>query len=154
MKVSDSSVIVILNTQIQKPVLSRAFWVAFCICYFSCFMALYGIMNIPQGTFDSANSLELRYAYKLNAVRANLLVLALIAFPALLLTTLKWSKVFAIIMTGWAIAMYIDDHLILYALIEYPKQPVIVAFQMIRPILIISLIWMSFELHVRHKVMR
>lgn len=154
MKVRDSSVIVILNTQIQNPVLSRAFWVAFCICYFSCFMALYGIMNIPQGTFDSANSLELRYAYKLNAVRANLLVLALIAFPALLLTTLKWSKVFAIIMTGWAIAMYIDDHLILYALIEYPKKPVIVAFQMIRPILIISLIWMSFELHVRHKVMR
>ena len=54
-------------------------------------------------------------------------------------------------MTGWAIVMYIDDHFVLYALIEDPKQIVVEIFQKMRPILIISLLWMSFELHVRHK---
>lgn len=140
-----------MRALIQKPALTREFWVAFCCCYFLCFMALYGIWNIPQGTFDDTNYLETRSASKLYTIRASLLVLGLITFPALLLTTLKWSKTFAIIMTGWAIVMYIDDHFVLYALIEDPKQIVVEIFQKMRPILIISLLWMSFELHVRHK---
>ena len=42
--------------------------------------------------------------------------------------------------------MYFEDYFVLYALVEYPEVGLITLLQALRPFLIVSLIWMSFEL--------
>ncbi|MDC1339901.1 hypothetical protein N8207_05525, partial [Planktomarina temperata] len=51
-----------------------------------------------------------------------------------------------IALTAWAVAIYIDDYLVLYRIIEYPERGIVVFIQTIRPIFLASLLWMSFEL--------
>ena len=67
-------------------------------------------------------------------------------YPIVLFSSLKNAQYVTIALTAWAIAMYIDDYLVLYQIIEYPKDGLVAATLLLRPILIICLIWMSFEL--------
>jgi hypothetical protein len=42
--------------------------------------------------------------------------------------------------------MYIEDYFVFYRLIEYPHGSLIDTVHLLRPIYILSLIWMCFEL--------
>jgi hypothetical protein len=47
--------------------------------------------------------------------------------------------------------MYIDDQLVLYDVLDYPDLPLVQTVLFLRPILIIGLVWMCFELNFRLK---
>ena len=138
----------------KKPRMTRPFWVSFCVTYTIAFLAIYGMISVPEGVFNAENSNEGMIAFKLSKIRVLFIALSMIVYPILLYTSLNWSKYFAIAVTAWAVAMYIDDHLVLYRIIEYPERGIVALLQAIRPILIISLLWMSFELTMKPSVNR
>ena len=91
---------------------------------------------------------------KLLSIRLTFGVVFLSIYPVLLLTSIKWSNYFVVAVTAWCIAMYVDDLMVLNKIIEYPERGLIAIIQSIRPILILSLIWMSFELSIKSSVER
>ena len=136
----------------SRPKMTQPFWAAFLLTYGICFVSLYGIVTVPLEIFDPNNSLEAGAAYKLTIVRASFILICLITYPALLWTSLRWAKYFVFGATAWAVAMYIDDYLVLYRIIEYPERGLVTIIQAIRPLLILSLLWMSFELTMKPPV--
>lgn len=112
------------------------------------------MISVPEGVFNAEHSSEGMIAFKLSKIRVLFIALSMIVYPILLYTSLNWSKYFTIAVTAWAVAMYIDDHLVLYRIIEYPERGIVALLQAIRPILIISLLWMSFELTMKPSVNR
>ena len=107
---------------------------------------MYGLLTLPQDTFDTDNSEHVRTAVKLTYVRFSLVTVSMVTYPIILFSSLKYAKYFTIALTAWAIACYIDDYLVLYKIIKYPERFIIVFLQLIRPILLVCLLWMSFEL--------
>lgn len=86
------------------------------------------------------------FAIKLTTVRLVVVVFGLIAYPVILIWFLKYAKYVTVALTAWAFIMYIEDYLILYSMIEYFQGSSIDAVRLLRPIFIVSLIWMCFEL--------
>ena len=126
--------------------LSKVFWLALAFTYIFLILTVYGLLTLPQDTFDTDNSEHVRAAVKLTYVRFSLIAVSMVTYPIILFGSLKYAKYFTIALTAWAIAMYIDDYLVLYRIIEYPERGIIVILQLIRPILLVCLLWMSFEL--------
>jgi hypothetical protein len=126
--------------------LSKVFWLALAFTYIFLILTVYGLLTLPQDTFDTDNSEHVRAAVKLTYVRFSLIAVSMVTYPIILFGSLKYAKYFTIALTAWAIAIYIDDYLVLYRIIEYPKRGIIVILQLIRPILLVCLLWMSFEL--------
>jgi hypothetical protein len=126
--------------------LSKVFWLALAFTYIFLILTVYGLLTLPQDTFDTDNSEHVRAAVKLTYVRFSLVAVSMVTYPIILFSSLKYAKYFTIALTAWAIAIYIDDYLVLYRIIEYPKRSIIVILQLIRPILLVCLLWMSFEL--------
>ena len=126
--------------------LSKVFWLALAFTYIFLILTVYGLLTLPQDTFDTDNSEHVRAAVKLTYVRFSLIAVSMVTYPIILFSSLKYAKYFTIALTAWAIALYIDDYLVLYRIIEYPKRGIIVILQLIRPILLVCLLWMSFEL--------
>ena len=126
--------------------LSKVFWLALAFTYIFLILTVYGLLTLPQDTFDTDNSEHVRAAVKLTYVRFSLIAISMVTYPIILFSSLKYAKYFTIALTAWAIAIYIDDYLVLYRIIEYPKRGLIVILQLIRPILLVCLLWMSFEL--------
>ena len=126
--------------------LSKVFWLALAFTYIFLILTVYGLLTLPQDTFDTDNSEHVRAAVKLTYVRFSLITVSMVTYPIILFGSLKYAKYFTIALTAWAIAMYIDDYLVLYRIIEYPKRGIVVILQLIRPILLVCLLWMSFEL--------
>ena len=126
--------------------LSKVFWLALAFTYIFLILTVYALLTLPQDTFDTDNSEHVRAAVKLTYVRFSLVAVSMVTYPIILFSSLKYAKYFTIALTAWAIAMYIDDYLVLYRIIEYPKRGIIVILQLIRPILLVCLLWMSFEL--------
>jgi hypothetical protein len=126
--------------------LSKVFWLALAFTYIFLILTVYGLLTLPQDTFDTDNSDHVRAAVKLTYVRFSLIAISMVTYPIILFSSLKYAKYFTIALTAWAIACYIDDYLVLYRIIEYPKRGLIVILQLIRPILLVCLLWMSFEL--------
>ena len=126
--------------------LSKVFWLALAFTYIFLILTVYGLLTLPQDTFDTDNSEHVRAAVKLTYVRFSLVAVSMVTYPIILFSSLKYAKYFTIALTAWAIAMYIDDYLVLYRIIEYPERGIIVILQLIRPILLVCLLWMSFEL--------
>ena len=126
--------------------LSKVFWLALAFTYIFLILTVYGLLTLPQDTFDTDNSEHVRAAVKLTYVRFSLITVSMVTYPIILFGSLKYAKYFTIALTAWAIAMYIDDYLVLYRIIEYPERGIIVILQLIRPILLVCLLWMSFEL--------
>jgi hypothetical protein len=135
--------------EFRKPEMSRPFWVACCVAYAVGSLALYGMIFVPEGWFDAESSAEAMAALKISTVRVSVIAFSMFLYPALLWTSLKWSKYFIISITAWALAMYIDDYLVLYKIISYPERGEIAFLLAIRPLGILSLLWMSFELTVK-----
>ena len=126
--------------------LSKVFWLALAFTYIFLILTVYGLLTLPQDTFDTDNSEHVRAAVKLTYLRFSLIAVSMVTYPIILFGSLKYAKYFTIALTAWAIAMYIDDYLVLYRIIEYPERGIIVILQSMRPILLVCLLWMSFEL--------
>ena len=126
--------------------LSKVFWLALAFTYIFLILTVYGLLTLPQDTFDTDNSEHVIAAVKLTYVRFSLVAVSMVTYPIILFSSLKYAKYFTIALTAWAIACYIDDYLVLYRIIEYPKRGIVVILQLTRPILLVCLLWMSFEL--------
>ena len=85
-------------------------------------------------------------AVRLTYVRLSIATVSLMGYPVILFSSLKYTKYITIALTAWAIAIYIDDHLVLYRIIEYPDRGVVLFIQSIRPMFLVCLLWMSFEI--------
>jgi hypothetical protein len=131
---------------IRKLGLSKLFWIALAFSYFFMMLAMYAILTLPNDTFDADNAEHVVAAIKLTYVRLSLVAVILVSYPVILFSSLKYAKYVTIALTAWAIAIYVDDYLVLYRIIEYPERGLVVFAQLIRPILLVSLLWMSFEL--------
>jgi hypothetical protein len=83
---------------------------------------------------------------KLTSIRLAILTFGLVSISFMLKYSFTYAKYVTVALTAWAIAMYVDDHFVLYNMVEYPEGGVIALVQSLRPIFIISLIWMCFEL--------
>lgn len=126
--------------------LSKLFWVSLAFVYFFVILAVYSIVTLPENTFSADSSEQVMAAVKLTYVRLSLAVVSSVVYPILLFSSLKYTKYVTIALTAWAVAIYIDDYLVLYRIIEYPERSLVVFIQTIRPIFLASLLWMSFEL--------
>jgi hypothetical protein len=54
--------------------------------------------------------------------------------------------------TAIAVFFYIDDHLVLYEIIGFPERATVKLAIFLRPIIIMAMLWMTFELHFKAKV--
>jgi hypothetical protein len=109
-------------------------------------LVIYAIITLHPALFDTDSPEKVLATVELAYARMMIIVGALFAYPIVLFSSLKYTKHVTIALTAWAIAMYIDDHLVLYEMIEYPKGGLVGVTLLLRPLLIICLIWMSFEL--------
>ena len=114
--------------------------------YFFLLLAMYAILTLPKNTFDMDNAAHVMTAVKLTYVRLSIVAISLVFYPIILFNYKKYIKYVTIALTAWAIAIYIDDHLVLYRIIEYPDRGIVVFIQSIRPMFLVCLLWMSFEL--------
>ena len=126
--------------------LSKIFWVALAFSYFFLLLAMYAILTLPKSTFDVNNAEHVVTAVRLTYLRLSIVAVSLVGYPIILFSSLKYAKYVTIALTAWAIAIYIDDHLVLYRIIEYPDRGVVLFIQSIRPMFLVCLLWMSFEL--------
>ena len=126
--------------------LSKIFWVALAFSYFFLLLAMYAILTLPKSTFDVNNAEHVVTAVRLTYVRLSIVAVSLVGYPIILFSSLKYAKYVTIALTAWAIAIYIDDHLVLYRIIEYPDRGIVLFVQSIRPLFLVCLLWMSFEL--------
>ena len=125
--------------------LSRRFLIALAFSYFFMWLAMYAILTLPNDTFDADNAEHVVAAVKLTYVRLSLVAVILVSYPVILFSSLKYAKYVTIALTAWAIAIYVDDYLVLYRIIEYPERGLVVFAQLIRPILLVSIVWMGWE---------
>ena len=107
---------------------------------------MYAILTLPKSTFDVNNAEHVVTAVRLTYVRLSIVAVSLVGYPIILFSSLKYTKYVTIALTAWAIAIYIDDHLVLYRIIEYPDRGIVLFVQSIRPLFLVCLLWMSFEL--------
>ena len=126
--------------------LSKIFWVALAFSYCFLLLTMYAILTLPKSTFDVNNAEHVVTAVRLTYVRLSIVAVSLVGYPIILFSSLKYAKYVTIALTAWAIAIYIDDHLVLYRIIEYPDRGVVLFIQSIRPMFLVCLLWMSFEL--------
>jgi len=134
------------HAMIRNLGLTKVFWVALAFSYFFLLLAMYAILTLPKSTFDVNNAEHVVTAVRLTYVRLSIVAVSLVGYPIILFSSLKYAKYVTIALTAWAIAIYIDDHLVLYRIIEYPDRGVVLFIQSIRPMFLVCLLWMSFEL--------
>jgi len=126
---------------------SKPFWVALSIVYFYCLFLMYAAFLILSGDLlDSYTEMKMVDAKKLTGVRLVVMVFVLIGYPVILSRFSKYAKCVTVALTAWATIMYIEDYFVLYGMIEYPEAKLIALVQSLRPVFILSLIWMCFEL--------
>ena len=133
-------------TMIRNLGLTKVFWVALAFSYLFLLLAMYAILTLPKSTFDVNNVEHVVTAVRLTYVRLSIVAVSLVGYPIILFSSLKYTKYVTIALTAWAIAIYIDDHLVLYRIIEYPDRGIVLFMQSIRPLFLVCLLWMSFEL--------
>lgn len=130
----------------KSPHLSKVFWCALLFIYIYLLIAIYAIASLPENFFELDSQEQVMLAFRLSYIRFAIITFALAAYPIALFTSLKYAKYITISLTAWAVAMYIDDHLVLYRVIEYPERALVTVLLTLRPVLLAGLIWMSFEL--------
>lgn len=129
--------------------LTIIFWVAMSITYAFCFSALYAYVTLPEHLLDPNNTAKIKATLRLSTIRLVIVSLALIAYPIVFLKFFKYAKYVTVALTSWATTIYIDDYFVLVGIVEYPDSGLISLIQSLRPIIILSLILMSFELIFR-----
>lgn len=130
----------------KKLHVSKLFLISLLMCYLYMILVIYVIITLHYTMFDTDSPEKVLATVELAYARMMIIVGAIFGYPIVLFSSLKYTKHVTIALTAWAIAMYIDDYLVLYEIIEYPKGVLVSAVLLLRPLLIICLIWMSFEL--------
>ena len=126
--------------------LPKAFWVSIIIGYAFCLLTFFVLLTASLDLLAPSQVLNNHTVTKLTGIRLAILTFGLFSILFTLKYSLMYAKYVTLALTVWAIAMYVDDHFVLYNMVEYPQEGVIALVQSLRPILIISLIWMCFEL--------
>jgi hypothetical protein len=90
-------------------------------------------------------------AIKMNYVRLPTLCFGLALLPILLWTSVRYALNLIRFYAAFVAFNYIDDHLVLYDVIQYPDAPVVQLALSMRPFAIMALLWMAFELQFRIK---
>jgi hypothetical protein len=88
-------------------------------------LVIYAIITLHPALFDTDSPEKVLATVELAYARMMIIVGALFAYPIVLFSSLKYTK---------------------HVIIEYPKGVLVSAVLLLRPLLIICLIWMSFEL--------
>lgn len=135
----------------NKPKLSRVFWLSAAIFYIVGVVAIFALANPTVNAFLEAANAPKLVALKLNYIRLPIVCLSLIVFPFLLWTSLTRTLIFLRLVTAALVIVYIDDHLVLYKIIEYPNLPIFQFALFLRPFAIMAMFWMTFEVHYRLK---
>jgi hypothetical protein len=130
----------------KKLQVSKLFLASLLMCYLYMILVIYAIITLNPSMFDTDSQEKVLATVELADARMMIIVVALFAYPIVLFSSLRYAKHVTIALTAWAIAMYIDDHFILYKILEYPNEVLVRVTLLLRPLLIICLIWMSFEL--------
>ena len=134
---------------IKKYQFTKLFWGSFIGAYGFLLLAMFAIATLPDNVFDTWDEIHVRTAMKLTYLRFSIVIFALLGYPIILFTSVRNAKFVTIALTAWALAIYIDDYLVLYRIIEYPQRGLVNFIQAIRPLFLACLIWMSFELTFR-----
>ena len=129
--------------------LTIIFWVAMSITYAFCFSALSAYVTLPEHLLDPNNTAKIKATLRLSTIRLVIVSLSLIAYPIVFFKFFKYAKYVTVALTSWATTIYIDDYFVLVGIVEYPDSGLISLIQSLRPIIILSLILMSFELIFR-----
>ena len=138
-----------MNAMIKGYRLSKIYWLSFMVTYIYCLVTVYLLHTLPADYYDISNPQQVLAAVKLTNVRVIIISIGLVIYPLVLLLSLRIAKYVTLGLTAWAIAMLIDDHLVLYEIIEYPKRASVAAILELRPFIIITMVWMYFELTFR-----
>lgn len=141
----------IRNAWNNKPKFSRLFWLSTAIVYIVGVVAIVALINPTVNAFLEAADAPKLVALKLNYVRLPVVCLSLFVFPFLLWTSLARTLIFLRLVTAALVFAYIDDHLVLYKIIEYPNLPIFQFALFLRPLAIMAMVWMTFEVHFRLK---
>jgi hypothetical protein len=112
-------------------------------------VTVYLLYTLPADYYDTSNPQQVLSAVKLSTVRIYIISIGLIIYPIVLLISVRIAKYVTLVLTAWGIAMLIDDHLVLYEIIEYPERASIAAILELRPFIIVAMVWMCFELTFR-----
>ena len=138
-----------MNAMIKGYRLSKLYWLSFVVTYLYCVATVYLLYTLPADYYDTSNPQQVLAAVKLSTVRMYIISIGLIIYPIVLLISVRIAKYVTLGSTAWAIAMLIDDHLVLYEIIKYPERTVIAAILELRPFIIVAMVWMCFELTFR-----
>ena len=136
----------------HRPRLSLAFWFSFVLLYLIGFVAIAALANPTLDEFLLTADAPQIIAIKLNYVRLPAILVIMLMFPLLLWKSLEMTLWLMRLATASAIVFYIDDHLILYEIIEYPKLVIFKVALFLRPMAIMAMLWITFELHFRLKL--
>ena len=135
----------------NTPKLSRVFWLCTAFGYGVGILAIISIFLADLSFLDASGAVGERAAFHLSVVRLIIISVTLIVFPVLLFTSLHHLFYFMIGITAWVTMVYLDDVLVLYNIVRYPRSAAINAVMTLRPFVIIGLLWMCFELQMRLK---
>ena len=138
-----------MNDMTKGYRLSKLYWLSFVVTYIYCVATIYLIHTLPADYYDTSNPQQVLSAVKLSTVRMYIISIGLIIYPIVLLISVRIAKYVTLGLTAWAIAMLIDDQLVLYEIIKYPERAAIAAILELRPFIIVAMVWMCFELTFR-----
>jgi hypothetical protein len=134
-----------------RPRLSPVFWLCLLFAYIVAVLAVVGIQSPDvEGLLLRENDHE-SLAIKLNYVRLPAICIGLSLFPILLRKSFRYALNLIRFYIAFVVFNYIDDHLVLYDVIQYPDAPVVQLALFLRPFTIMALLWMAFELQFRIK---
>lgn len=135
----------------DRPRLSPVFWFCTVFVYFVAALAVSTLLSPAVDEVLLRQNAPEIIAIKLNYIRLPAICVGLVVFPFLLWQSRRYALNFIGFFTAGAAVMYIDDHLVLYEIIQYPKLPIIQLTLFMQPLAIMALAWMTFELHFRSK---
>jgi hypothetical protein len=136
----------------KKPDMSFAFWFSFTFVYLGGFIAIVALVSPGIVEFFSTKENHVFAGIKIIYVRLPLLITLLTVFPILLFKSVTKALWFMRYATAIAVFFYIDDHLVLYEIIGFPERATVKLAIFLRPIIIMAMLWMTFELHFKAKV--
>ena len=144
----------VLATTVQRiwhnrPRLSSIFWFSTISLYLIGLVAISALVHPTLNEiFQNAKAHEL-VVVKLNYVRLPLIFLIMAVFPVLLWNSLGRTLSFMRLATAAVIFNYIDDHLVLFEIVSYPRVPIFKLALFLRPFAIMAMLWITFELYFR-----
>jgi hypothetical protein len=135
----------------DRPRLSPVFWFCTVFVYLVASLAIASLLSPALDEVLLRQNAPEIIAIKLNYIRLPGICLCLAVFPFLLWRSRRYALNFVSFFTAGAAVIYIDDHMVLYEIIQYPKLPIIQLALFFQPLAIMALVWMTFELHFRAK---